>query len=403
MYDDQPEAVTLNIAGSVDLERLPPEVRSKVTVAPRAAGGQAVTWTGGAMDAGQESALATAMSLPRDRYAAKRLSRRSWNQDDAPAAIGVKFAVPAMAVKEEDRWFVLDDQPLEADWSLAEMSAELSESQFKIAGGDKRVARLDVNQSGAVRKKFFADLDERVQLFERSGRDSAAALANWLDRQIRETSVSAVDKRAFLLRAVEHLIGSRGFELGLLDRNRYTLQEVLASKIAAHRVNAETTAYQHLLDGDAFGVSMDCCIAFPAAYPADRLCADTYEWEKHFYNDVGAMNAAELEVAKFVDSLPEVVHWVRNLDGPHHVNHAFWLRREHGRFFPDFVVELVGEKFLVIEYKGEHIEEGEEQQKKRRVGEMWAAKQADELAFVWATAKTWKSGIVAAVDRLSGG
>lgn len=400
LFDEAPEPVSLNFAAPVRVDQLPQVIRANISVAGRQDGGVTVTWTGGPMDDQQEAAIASAVTDDRDRQSVARLRKRSWQQDDAPASMGVVFKVPAMAVKEGTQWALLDDQPLEADWTLADKSHELSESEFKIAAGDRRVAELDINQQGQVKTRFLDDLDSIVTLWERSDRNTPAKLAYWLDKHIRETSVLPADKQGYLLRMVEDLINRRGYELAALDRHRNMLKNAAEAKISAHRLNAETTAYQHLL-GDGFGVSMDCCIKFPASYPADKLCTVNFDWQKHFYPTLGAMNDDELEIAKYIDSLPQVLHWVRNLDGPHHVNHAFWLRTPNERFFPDFVAELVGEKFLVVEFKGDHIEAG--QQHKRRAGEMWEAASPNDLAFVWALKEDWKAKIDAAISRLSGG
>lgn len=403
LFDETPEPVTFNLAGGLDLAQLPEGTREHLAINTRADGGQTVTWTGGGITDTQEEAIAAAITDARDERAAARLRRRSWNEDDAPANVGATFSVPTLAVREEGEWFLLDDQPLEAEWSLADANHQLSESEFRIASGDNRGARIDVNQSGAVTTGFFQDLDQQVHLFERSGRDTSAKLANWLDRIIRETSLAAADKRSYLLQVVEDLIERRGFDLPELDRHRHMLKDALSAKIAALRLNAETTAYQHLLDGDGFGVSMDCCIQFPVSYPADRLCGVNFDWQKHFYPTPAAMNNDEFEIAKYLDSLPQVLHWVRNLEGEHHVNNAFWLRKPHGRFFPDFVAELVGEKYLVVEFKGGHIEQTPDQQEKRRVGEMWAAASPDDLGFVWALSEDWQEKIDTEVRRLANG
>jgi type III restriction enzyme len=402
LFDDQPPPVSIDVGGSVDMDRLPATVREHVAVTTLGRGGSTVTWTGGLMEESSAAALTEALTDAGDARAIERLRRRSWSEDDSPAALGVPFAVPALAMKEGDEWVLLDDQPFEGEWSLADCAHELTESEFKVATGDPRVARFDVDDAGSVMTRFLDDLDRQVFLFEKSGRDTPAKLARWLDRAIRDPFILPHDKQTFLLRMVEALIDKRGLDIGQLDRHRHQLKDAAAAKIAAHRLYAEKTAYQQLLSGD-FGVDMSCRIAFPAAYPADKLCDARVEWQKHYYSDVAAMNGDELEVAKYLDSRGPVLHWVRNLDGEHHVNHAFWLRRPHGRFFPDFVAELVGEKFLVVEFKGPHIEQNESEQEKRRVGELWEAQATDEFAFVWATKQDWRDKIDTAIARLCSG
>jgi len=397
LFGDAPEPVSIDIFGTVDLGKLPEGTREHVQVQPKKAGGTTLTWTGGAMLEDQSQALADAVEAT-DRQNVKRLAKRSWSEDDAPASLGVPFAVPAMAVREGDEWVLLDDQPLEGEWSLADCNHVVTEAEFKVATSEAKVGQFDVNEAGDVTTKFLDDLDRQIQLFEKSDRDTPAKLAIWLGRHVRDRFVTAADKHEFLQRMIESLMKDRGLELGQLDRYRHQLKDAAKAKIAAHRLNAESRAFQQLLDDD-FGVDMNCCIEFSAAYPADKLCMSNFEWRKHYYADVAAMNTPELEVAKYIDGLSSVMHWVRNLDGPHHANHAFWLRRPHGRFFPDFVAELVGEKFLVVEYK-DQFEELASEQEKRRVGELWEQQAPDQLAFVWATKDDWQAKIDAAVKRL---
>lgn len=399
LFDDAPEPVSIAVAGTIDVAKLPDGVREHVSVTTRGSGGSVVNWTGGAMVEEAVASLTKALSEKSDSTAIERLSRRSRSEDDAPVALGRRFAVPAMAVKEGGQWVLLDDQPGEADWSLADCNAQMSHSEFQIPTGDTRVAELDVSKAGTVKTRFLDDLDQMVFHFGKTGCDTPAALANWLDRNIRDITVLPHDKRAYLLRVVESLIETRGVSVGQLDRNRSLLKDAAAAKIAAHRLNAETSAYQHLID-KSFGVDGECRIELSPLYPADRLCEIDFDWQKHFYNDVAHMNKAEIEVAKYLDSLPQVVHWVRNLDRAHHVNHAFWFRLAGGRFFPDFVVELIDERYMVVEYKGEQYKGAESQEAKRRAGRMWEAAGPGELAFVWATEGTWKADIDAAIQRM---
>lgn len=401
LYDDAPEPVSIELAGSIALEKLPDGTKEHVQVQPRKAGGTTLTWTGGPIISEQAAALNSALSEKQDSRSIKRLEKRSWSEDDSPSALGVPFSVPAMAVKEDGQWVLLDDQPAESPWSLADCNHKVDESEFRVAGSDSRVAKYDVNAKGDVTERFLDDLDRQIQLFDKSGRDTPAKLATWLGRHIREPAVTAADKHDFLLRMIEDLIDRRGLELGQLDRNRHRLKDAAAAKISAHRLHAEASEYQQLLSDD-FGIDMSCRISFPPLYPADKLCEIDFNWEKHYYPEVASMNKPEIEVAKYIDGLLPVVHWVRNLDRSHHADHAFWLRRPHGRFFPDFVAELMDERYLVVEYKDAHEQDAEEQEK-RRAGEMWQAAAPNEVAFVWATKNDWQDQIDAAVARLIGG
>lgn len=53
-----------------------------------------------------------------------------------------------------------------------------------------------------------------------------------------------------------------------------------------------------------------------------------------------------------------------------------------GNFNPDFVTELKGGRILMMEYKGAHLHEYE--QEKHNVGELWEEKGQGKVLFLWA-------------------
>lgn len=60
---------------------------------------------------------------------------------------------------------------------------------------------------------------------------------------------------------------------------------------------------------------------------------------------------------------------------------GFWLPVLRGRFFPDFIVELSDGRIVVIEYKGGHLRNNQQEIEKRQVGELWAAKSGGKCLF----------------------
>ena len=59
----------------------------------------------------------------------------------------------------------------------------------------------------------------------------------------------------------------------------------------------------------------------------------------------------EFECARAIDTLDEVKYWIRNL--VRRDKGLFWLPLAHGKFYPDFIVELNDGRMLVVEYKGD--------------------------------------------------
>ena len=71
--------------------------------------------------------------------------------------------------------------------------------------------------------------------------------------------------------------------------------------------------------------------------------------------------------------------WVRNVPG------MFGLPIATGTFYPDFFAELHDGRVLLVEYKGEHLLEHEQQ--KKNIGERWEEKSGGKALFLWAVKK----------------
>ncbi len=81
--------------------------------------------------------------------------------------------------------------------------------------------------------------------------------------------------------------------------------------------------------------------------------------------------------AQFLDDLPEVKFWVRNLARK---ATSFRLQTSTDWFYPDFICQLNDERALVVEYKGEHLYA--EAEDKRMVGSVWASRSNGKCLFV---------------------
>ena len=78
--------------------------------------------------------------------------------------------------------------------------------------------------------------------------------------------------------------------------------------------------------------------------------------------------------------LPEVKYWVRNLERK--PIHSFWLQTSTDKFYPDFVCLLTDERYLVVEYKGNHLWTAEDAKEKREIGELWEKRSEGKCLFI---------------------
>lgn len=85
----------------------------------------------------------------------------------------------------------------------------------------------------------------------------------------------------------------------------------------------------------------------------------------------------EFRCAQFIDDLPEVRFWVRNLSRK---PTSFRLQTSKDWFYPDFLCQLENNRVLVVEYKGEHLYADAED--KRVVGSVWEGRSGGRCLFV---------------------
>ena len=164
----------------------------------------------------------------------------------------------------------------------------------------------------------------------------------------------------------------KGYTLEALARHKYPLRQNIAAEIGELRDAREFKLYSALfaVDAAAFKTSADHALVFdPQNYPYNQPYRGGRRFQKHYMPIIGdlAAEGEEFYCACYIDAHPKVRYWVRNLERK---PNSFWLQLSHGRFFPDFVVMLTDGRILVVEYKGGHLYDGEEE--KRRIGALWA-------------------------------
>ena len=104
-------------------------------------------------------------------------------------------------------------------------------------------------------------------------------------------------------------------------------------------------------------------------YNPTREYSGGHKFKKHAFDLIGDMNKKELETATIIDSHPNVKRWLRNLD--HESHGGFWLPKSPGKFFPDFIVELLDGTIVIVEYKNAKLASNPDEQHKRDIGELW--------------------------------
>lgn len=253
---------------------------------------------------------------------------------------------------------------------------------------------LDIDQQGRATVREGLQNEQPLPLETRTS-ETPEHLAWDLDEELHRGSAN-MDVRpsagkAFNLRLIQRFLG-QGVPLPELDRGRYRLKDAVDNLWSDLRLNLRRARFAGLIETDSFATDPAQAHVFgdPDYYQPPRTCQGQV-FKKHLFRVVGHMNNDELAVARILDALPEVDTWVRNLDKDR--NAAFWLPYpEDQAFFPDFVAQLTNGKVLVLEVKGEFLENAQSQDK-RKVLELWGRATGGIAKWVSAPDQTRGTGL----------
>ena len=217
-------------------------------------------------------------------------------------------------------------------------------------------------------------------------------LTRWLSAELQHPARNAARDvvpshlRAFVLATVRHLVHEQRVPLEQLARHQHPLMQRLALRIAELRDQASRGAFKQLVLDGGWDVQASTAHEFhfdPAGYPvpANKRYQGKFRFSKHYYPVLAdlADGGEEWRCALAIDEHPNVRHWVRNLDSDPEA--GFWLPTSFGRFYPDFVCELMDGRLLVVEYKGEQIRSMPREIEKSQVGTLWAERSGGRCRF----------------------
>jgi type III restriction enzyme len=294
--------------------------------------------------------------------------------------IATPFRVPQLCVWVDGELELVNDEHFLTpnSWSLLDFPAELSEAEFKIEERsdsyliDIQGRRLVERHLGSQSALPFDDVPTNVTDLQ---------LARELEKELRRPGIRPEMLLEFVRRTVRWLVASRKMSVTTLMRAQFGLEKALHAKIEAYRQKALDSGYQLRLFAETARVetSYKYEFVFPEDYPATTFYKGGFKFPKHLYGEdfVGEFDTTpEFECAKALEMCPQVKRWVRNVPG------LFPLPLAKGNFYPDFVAELADGRMLVVEYKGEHLIEHEQQ--KKNIGERWEEKSGGKALFLWA-------------------
>jgi len=381
------EKATETVTEVPKLDTLPEEIASKVTYDEQ----KGEISFSGIMEEREKFALQHCFSTPAAKASIERVFRKSRGlaaeQLKSPAERGEAFSIPVLSIKQGNLFEAFEQTHfLEMPWELAKCDPTLTEAEYSEKRFDGNLVEIDISDKGKLAQRFISNLQEQMMLIALDQTQTVANLVCWFDRTIPHPDIPPSETGAFLTALVHRLIDERGFSLSQLFRDKYTLRQKVTEKIELHRQKAHVQAYQTLLLPECktpLVVTPEVCFSFPPNdYPYNTRYQGSYKFQNHYYKEIGNLKdtGEEFDCAKFLDTLPEVKFWVRNIE--RRERHSFSLQTTTDKFYPDFVCMLNDGRYLVVEYKGENLWSNDDSREKRTLGELWELRSGGKCLFI---------------------
>lgn len=313
------------------------------------------------------------------------------------------FVVPLLCVDEAGQLFEFESTfLLEHPWRLGSKDATLRESYNPLERPKGKQGVVDIEAKGEVTTAVVQELKGDAtsgdyvgalhqQVMQLGGVSDwpLESLVAWLDRQIEHADIPASESAEFLRKAINGVMARHGItDIGLLALDRFRLRDEIESRIEAHREVERAGAFREwLLPDSALTVSDSRSLNFKAMpYEPGWLYEGTFQFQKHYFGPKpGELRESradgklteEFQCAQFLDGLPEVRFWIRNLAKKHS---SFRLQTATDWFYPNFVCQLADGRVLVVEFKGGHLWKDAEE--KRLVGAVWESRSNGKCLFI---------------------
>ena len=387
-----------------DLTALDEAIRQRVTYED---GTRELTVTG-ALSHGEMETLKACFIAPEDRAAVERIYHVLQGHAVGPAPSGERrtpFRVPLLGIRVDGHLEIFEESCFkDIEWRLADCDAALSDVEFPTQEAAGEAGEVDVSEAGLVEIRFIDQLHEQLTLLNAEQGWDVASLVNWLDRAIPHPDITQAQAAVFIHNLVRDLVVGRGLTVEQLARQKFRLCNAIEAKIAKHRDAQARSAYNGLLFGAGKGsieVTPDLCFEFEEGrYSPNLYYEGNFNFRRHYFRNIGELEAKgeEFECAVFIDNLPQIAYWVRNLG--QRSDSSFWLQTSTDRFYPDFVALLKDGRILVVEYKGADRWSNDDSKEKRALGELWMSRSENRCLFVMPKGPNWED-IRAAIERPS--
>lgn len=269
-------------------------------------------------------------------------------------------------------------------------NAILTESEFNIELNE-HLGIIDIENDKLRKREVTA---EQQSLFDIQENEDVKKVLNEhiMNSENKETiaklSVSiakiVVDENRDILRVLESrqlntfislvilslLEKRKDIDIFILKSKKYLLKKAILNKLNKIVLESKKLSFKNLFDSNRFSFDNNSCFVFsPSGTYNPNPDKRSEEFKKHKYPKVHKFDSQEeYKVAKYIDSMENVITWVRNIDCDY--NNSFRLLTSTGNFYPDFIIHFNNGITAVAEYKGAvYIPEYEKN--KKPIGDAW--------------------------------
>src|SRR3989338_7494200 len=223
---------------------------------------------------------------------------------------------------------------------------------------DNQVIKIDVNGGG----ELVQDAAGRLGLAYHHKNFQKEDLVNWFRDKIQRGFISIDEVTGYIERVLTGLL--KKHLLSSLSMHRYQVKEAIERRIDELVEKTSTKKFKELEKRKRL-----CAKGEEYILPKTIRFAlvSTERFTKHLYERVGKMNGEETDFAFQIDGLKNILWWCRNPE-----NDGFYVQGWHkDKFRPDFIAKTKKGNYFVLEYKGEHLEGGEDAVYKEKAGKIW--------------------------------
>ena len=314
------------------------------------------------------------------------------------------FIVPLLCVRENGLLFEFESTfLLEHPWKLSAKDASLADDYNPLFRPAGKAGLIDVSAKGEVETSVLLDapaadfvgtLHQQVMALGNAGDWSLESLVAWLDKQIDHQDIPLGESAEFLRQVIRGLMAKCGIsEVSVLALDRFRLRDEIEARIQQHRDSERKVAFQTFLLPDApLAVSEERSINFKTmSYEPSWLYEGGFQFQKHYFGPKpgelreqtpsGSLTE-EFKCAQFLDGLPEVRFWLRNLSRK---TTSFRLQTSRDWFYPDFLCQLMDGRVMAVEYKGKYLYDTADAEEKRAIGAVWESRTGGKCLFVMPT------------------